>query len=586
MGNAQSAAASPDDLRKSRKLSKPPVGSPGPMSQSDNLDFCAGLSESDAANHLSSSYPRLPLDSRLPLMDALPPMFSSPEEPYLRYSRPGSRSTEGGFSEFPKLQSTDQRPYSVYESAVTPSGFNHVDPFDGAFRGARLARAESWHECADQQRGRRHSGAPSGSAGRTGATPPKTPRESPARERRLSSQGPSMDFLPKIESFPELSLTRTESEVTFFAPARRRSMIQVPGMATRPEPEEPIPAVPPLPARSKSKKSLKIKLPQRPRSRTESHANPKNSPHTPVFPVTPRRSSVCSQLEYSKLPKRACTPNNVDYQQLGGHKFGTLRIMNASPEPSSARPSMEDAARSGALPRGADGTGLGIMFGVDFSFEESELVHLQLAKLESQSPRGKLRVTNGPADEGGLGGGGGDLCASEHPTRKLSRRLSTSLNRLSLFLGGLSDSVGSDDGTLDTPCSSRRKSLCKPDSGYGSQTSLRDLHDAHGSADPNKLLPSVSLRRLSLSRRARTSSNPPTPNEAHGAHGALGALRLKKAQTQLGRNKSLREESGSLRKRPSFTAMAEAAHAAFSSKLRHRKSIAGHGLREESKRYP
>lgn len=106
-------------------------------------------------------------------------------------------------------------------------------------------------------------------------------------------------------------LSRTNSDVSLYAPIRRRSLIQTPGIATR------APSVSELTKRSSTKLA-----PGARHSRTTSF-----DPGPENISVLPRISD-CGE-------ERAVTPNDIDYRQLGAMRFGSLRITNGAPSPSS-----------------------------------------------------------------------------------------------------------------------------------------------------------------------------------------------------------------------------------------------------------
>lgn len=117
----------------------------------------------------------------------------------------------------------------------------------------------------------------------------------------------------RASSVARTSLARTTSDLSFYAPMRRRSVIQTPGVATRPRRDDMLS----VPDRSSSRKSQ------------------------PVFgdnPFTFQPSSKASKhISMPPMPigfaplERAATPRESDYKQLGGMKFGSLKIMNGSP---------------------------------------------------------------------------------------------------------------------------------------------------------------------------------------------------------------------------------------------------------------
>ncbi|GKT62306.1 proteophosphoglycan PPG4 [Colletotrichum tofieldiae] len=130
-------------------------------------------------------------------------------------------------------------------------------------------------------------------------------------------------------------LPRANSEVSLYAPVRRRSMIQTPGLATR------LPTEYPASRRS----SLRHSVPTTPaggRSRL-------NSIESSAYPIQPL-SEYFSEPDYLPPPatepvERALTPSDMDYRPLGAMKFGSLRITNgvASPLPS---PDFEPQAKA------------------------------------------------------------------------------------------------------------------------------------------------------------------------------------------------------------------------------------------------
>lgn len=109
-------------------------------------------------------------------------------------------------------------------------------------------------------------------------------------------------------------LSRAQSEVSLYAPSRRRSAILTPGVATRSEQSDVSPSTKLNPRNSV------------PNILDEPAMNPAESPPKP-------RRSFPKQLS-SDTPERVPTPSEADYRHIGGIKFGSLRVMNASPGPS------------------------------------------------------------------------------------------------------------------------------------------------------------------------------------------------------------------------------------------------------------
>ncbi|TDZ51691.1 hypothetical protein CTRI78_v007425 [Colletotrichum trifolii] len=146
-------------------------------------------------------------------------------------------------------------------------------------------------------------------------------------------------------------VTRANSEVSLYAPVRRRSMVQTPGLATR------IPVEPSVPTRS----SLRRSLPDTPVA-GRSRLNSIESTLSPISPLDELVSQSNQSPELLPSPvsepvERALTPSDMDYRPLGAMKFGSLRITNgaASPLPS---PELEPPLRFRAIsePPLLDGT--------------------------------------------------------------------------------------------------------------------------------------------------------------------------------------------------------------------------------------
>ncbi|KAM0508241.1 hypothetical protein ACHAP8_000452 [Fusarium lateritium] len=109
------------------------------------------------------------------------------------------------------------------------------------------------------------------------------------------------------------SISRTNSDVSLYMPMRRRSVVQIPGVATRAHHSNP-----PVSAKSSFRKSLPPTPSQSRRNSIESGMARRMS-----MPTT-----IPSQTQSSG---RAVTPVEADYKQLGGMKFGSLRITNGAP---------------------------------------------------------------------------------------------------------------------------------------------------------------------------------------------------------------------------------------------------------------
>lgn len=122
---------------------------------------------------------------------------------------------------------------------------------------------------------------------------------------------------PSIPSIPDTnaSIPRANSEVSLYAPMRRRSLMTTPGVATREVRPEPI----------SSKKRTRYSLPSTP-SRRES-----------IESMGVGRISFPPPLINADPIPRVITPCEAEYKQTGAFKLGTLRITNGSPARSPAR---------------------------------------------------------------------------------------------------------------------------------------------------------------------------------------------------------------------------------------------------------
>ena len=117
---------------------------------------------------------------------------------------------------------------------------------------------------------------------------------------------------------PSVGLSRANSDVSLYAPVRRRSVIRTPGVATRAETAQEV--------------SRRTSL----RSRQEPAASARQSRRNSIEPTPPRILSVPVKLADLSV-ERAVTPSETEYKQLGAMKFGSLRITNGAPSPSSEK---------------------------------------------------------------------------------------------------------------------------------------------------------------------------------------------------------------------------------------------------------
>lgn len=298
------------------------------------------------------------------------------------------------------------------------------------------------------------------------------------------------------------------SDVSLYAPIRRRSLIQTPGVATR------------APSFSEPTRCSSTKLNPRTRhSRTTSF-----DPGPETISVLPRISDCCEE--------RAVTPNDVDYRQLGTMRFGSLRITNGAPSPccdgkggtddTEQKPSQSkngSDSRVDAEPEGRT-SGLQIVqprpISVNVSPVTATLLKLEsgdlrqpsvaskreenlkarhscfnfgsFSRIGSESTPTKLQTTSQhtPAEDTLLGEGL-SLSPSEYEgvsprgmvgtRRRSSRRGSDAASRTRSI-------ARPDSGSISSPISeASSKPFSKTDSGYSSNVSLRSLRNPEISMD-------------------------------------------------------------------------------------------------------
>lgn len=121
-------------------------------------------------------------------------------------------------------------------------------------------------------------------------------------------KSPSLE--PLQDHSPDLPPVRTYSEPSLFAPTRRSSFGQTPGAATRVGQLEDE-----VTARSSFRKSMPL--------------GPNSVHHSLPSGLEKRRRSMPAPSLVTEPLNRPHTPSDSEYMQLGGMKFGSLRITNA-----------------------------------------------------------------------------------------------------------------------------------------------------------------------------------------------------------------------------------------------------------------
>ncbi|KAF4872405.1 hypothetical protein CGCSCA1_v008554 [Colletotrichum siamense] len=292
-----------------------------------------------------------------------------------------------------------------------------------------------------------------------------------------------------------LPLPRANSDVSLYAPVRRRSMVQTPGVATR------IPSATDYYYSASRRSSFRHSMPSTPaggRSRLNS--------------IEGGFMALNELIEAEPMPEllpppvqepveRALTPSDMDYRPLGTMKFGSLRITNgeASPLPSpDLEPSIEHQAMAEQLAnddlkgeleygnyeveitvspvqRGATPKGLGPI--------ETTLLGVESPRLRTDSPLSpELKVASKHTamedqlfeDDVQVEYSAEILTVRNDPNAKPSLEQLQADQSQKQYQGV----VRADSGVVTSPTTEYQpnKPLSKADSGYSSNVSLRSFH--------------------------------------------------------------------------------------------------------------
>lgn len=335
---------------------------------------------------------------------------------------------------------------------------------------------------------------------------------------------------------------RVSSDISLYAPVRRRSMIRTPGIATR------SPSTSDLARHSSSNLAS-----------TARHSRNTSFDSGPevlsVLPILPEPGQ-----------QRAVTPTKFDYRQLGTMEFGSLRITNGGPSPSNDRkqgpkgsreekfePRDEAESSLDAKPKEETATGPTIVEPRPISAAISPITATFL-KLESADP-GPLSTS--PKDEQeelgsflpGLNFGSFSLMGPKSPSSGLQTTSKHTALEDKLFEEetpsntSQHDSTGSND-TIDiqsragdgkTDAISKAQTITRPDSGFISSPTSETSHKPFSKTDSG-YSSNVSLRSLRDSKGPPTDKElPPCPGEpsdlsaadrSSSATSFLGDLRL------------------------------------------------------------
>ncbi|PTB61489.1 hypothetical protein BBK36DRAFT_1099726, partial [Trichoderma citrinoviride] len=277
-------------------------------------------------------------------------------------------------------------------------------------------------------------------------SPSPSPSQTQFRNRRASSVAAS-------------SIARTTSDLSTYAPMRRRSVIQTPGVATRPRRDDMLT----IPDKSAARKSQPVFADEQCAFKPNSKA--------------PRHLSMpLINMGFAPL-ERAVTPCESDYKQLGAIKFGSLVITNASP-PSSPQdtvkqhqPEPSTEQPSGAMP---DDAGIELNMArrknrpvVTVPQESRALASVTGFSLDGKASQRPVQTENPPLD---------DLMPS--PLSKVPSPLMGYVVEREDTEAASGKSIGvwrSNSGFSSTTSSASSRTNSKTDSGYSSNVSERSF---------------------------------------------------------------------------------------------------------------
>ena len=333
-------------------------------------------------------------------------------------------------------------------------------------------------------------------------------------------------------------LSRANSDISLYAPVRRRSLIRTPGVATR------------APS-----------LSERGRRSTSNLASAGGHTRNTSFDPGPESISVLPKLpEPGQI--RAKTPSKFDYRQLGSMEFGSLRITNGVPSPASDRKrTIKDTAE--VIPAESGGKKDAIM-GAEARSEERTTgpkiveprpisaaitpITATFLKLESADPGTNNESSDIEKDEletflPGLNFGSFSLMGSEPLPSEILQTTSKNTaiddklfdeesrsdtsqadetdardteNAQSRANGGKHNALSKtgtttrpDSGFVSSPTSEiSQKPFSKTDSGYSSNVSLRSLRNSKGPATDKELPPCpVESSNPSMVKRSSSSAS-------------------------------------------------------------------------------
>ncbi|KAL7947204.1 hypothetical protein V8C42DRAFT_317067 [Trichoderma barbatum] len=343
MGNTPSSEA---PRKATQKLSKPRAASHGALPRPQNPAGAAASSSTRISeSYLAASMPFSSRDSQ-----CITNGGDATQEPYLERLYEPSRRLSRRESDYmrspvlPESPGTNTRSHSLYANSTASNQMRRTSSVMNSNADRPLTRTQSWHGnrmergtsmqsellqfYASQQLPRSSSEFLQDLQAAAMNSQLGTRQNQSRRQSQSHSHSQSQNR--RASSIAGAPLARTTSDLSFYAPVRRRSVIKTPGVATRPRREDRLS----IPDRSSSRKSQPVF------GEAQFSFNP--SSKAPRHLSMPPMSMGFAPLE------RAVTPCESDYKQLGGIKFGSLKIMNGSPPSSPQDNIKQQQVKSGA----------------------------------------------------------------------------------------------------------------------------------------------------------------------------------------------------------------------------------------------
>lgn len=346
---------------------------------------------------------------------------------------------------------------------------------------------------------------------------------------------------------PASPISRTNSEVSLYTPMRRRSMIQTPGVATRAQ-------------------QTATQASATPNSRHSLPPTPCLSNNRSMEPsVTRRMTMPAGPIDLASIKLSVDTPSEADYRQLGGMKFGSLRITNGAPdltpfpqdddksrsdkdlgyfeykqstsEKKASEPSQEEGnsrsqtAPMGQIQKAAGQKGENLSYATRMRItpcvDSSRLQIVDVKGTMPSSPSAQPVSSTSPlyvqqpkkcvAQPGKEGASRATIVATDTIDIKsdTSARANTPKYQLELEHKTVKTLARSDSGFISSPSSdTSHKALSKADSGYSSNVSLRSLRslkpDAFNRTRKSFETQSSGTPERRASEKSSTSSTPST----------------------------------------------------------------------------